>query len=266
MKRDEELERAESIAREAGQLVLTFVSGDRMQARAKGEKDVVTAADTASEALVLSRIREAFPGDGVVAEEGGSEPAASGRQWFVDPLDGTVNFAHRLPVWCVSLGLFDVDGPLLGVIHDPIRDETFTAARGEGVWLNGEPIRSSRVTRAEDAFVHLTIDFNPESLWSGLEDIQVLAPRVLRTRNLGSAALALAYVACGRFDGMVHRLANTWDYGAGVLMVKEAGGTVTRVDGQPYAVEATAIVAAGTAPLQQEIRDLINRSGPSAVE
>lgn len=266
MNRKEELEAAIRIAQEAGSLIRTYLGEDRMQARAKGERDVVTAADTASEALIATRIREVFPGDGMVAEEGTDRPAQSDRRWYVDPVDGTVNFAHGLPMWCVSMALFDGDEPVLGVIHDPTRGETFASVRGDGVRLNGQPVAASAVGRPEDAFVHLTIDFNPESLWTGLRDIQVLAPRVLRTRNIGSAALALAYVACGRFDVMVHRLAHTWDYGAGVLMVEAAGGTVTQMDGSPFTTATTALVAASTSQLQEAIRRLINDSGPAAVE
>lgn len=263
---DVEIERAAEIAREAGKLIVTYLQGDRMQARAKGEKDVVTAADTASESLITTRIRELFPHDGVVAEEGTEAHSSSGRRWYIDPVDGTLNFAHRVPIWCVSLSLFDGDGPLLGVIHDPIRDETFTALRGNGAYLNGHAIRTSGVVSPEDAFVHLTIDFNTESLWLGLQDIRSIAPRVLRTRNIGSAALALAYLACGRFDAMVHRYAHTWDYGAGVLLIEEAGGAVTQIDGDPYTAETTALVAGATAQLQQGIRLLIKDSVASGLE
>lgn len=266
MSRSEALVTAAEIARDAGRLILTYIAGDRMEARTKGERDVVTAADTASEALISSRIREAFPGDGVVAEEGTSEPAMSGRRWYIDPLDGTVNFAHRLPIWCVSMSLFEGDQPVLAVIHDPVLGETFTAARGEGARLNGEPIATSGVSNLEDAFVHLTIDFNPESLSKGLQDIYILAPEVLRTRNIGSAALALAYVACGRFDAMVHRAAHTWDYGAGVLLIEEAGGAVTQVDGSPYTAEASAVLAGSTEPLRDAICRLISGSPAAGLE
>lgn len=266
MSYNDELEIAVDIARQAAGLILTYIGSDRMEARAKGDKDVVTAADTASEALITSHIREAFPDDGLVAEEGSSAPARSGRCWYIDPLDGTVNFAHGLPIWCVSISLFEDDQPVLGVIADPVVRETFAAGRGMGAYLNGQPIASSGVSDPDNAFVHLTIDFNPESLWVGLHDIGILAPRVLRTRNIGSAALALAYVACGRFDAMVHRMANTWDYGAGVLLVEEAGGVVTQADGSPYRTGATAVVAAATDSLREGICGLINDSPATGIE
>lgn len=237
-----------------------------MQARAKGERDVVTAADTTSEALISSRIRELFPRDGIVAEEGSSAPCPSGRTWYVDPLDGTVNFAHRLPIWCVSLSLFENDRPVVGVIHDPVLDETFAAVRGRGAYLNGQPIATSGVSNLEDAFVHLTIDFNPDSLWAGLQDVRILAPLVLRTRNIGSAALALAYVACGRFDAMLHRAAHTWDYGAGVLLIEEAGGGVIGMDGSSYSSNTSSVVGAATDSLREGICRLVNDPAATGLE
>jgi myo-inositol-1(or 4)-monophosphatase len=262
----DEIERAVAIAQEAGGLILTYLAGDRMETREKGEKDVVTAADTASEALIKRRLQEQFPGDGVVAEEGTEEPGTTGRRWFIDPVDGTVNFAHRMPVWCVSMSLFEHDRPVLGVIYDPLREETFTAARGSGAFLNGSRVATSGVSDMGQAFVHHTIDFHQGTLQRGLQDIQILAPRVYRTRNIGSAALALAYVACGRFDAMVHRFAHTWDYGAGVLLVEEAGGAVTQFDGGPYSVETTDLVAAATGTLQAEIRTAVRDLSSSGLE
>lgn len=257
----DDLSAAIDIATEAGGVVLSYFRPDRMDTRAKGDRDVVTAADTASESLVLRRLRDAFPGDGVVGEEGGAERAAGRRRWYVDPLDGTLNYSRGLPVWCVSLSLFEGDQPVLGVIHDPIRGETFSGKRGSGAWLNGAQIRSSDVTRLEDAFVHLTVDFNEASLHAGLEDIRDLAPRVLRTRNIGSAALALAYVAAGRFDAMVHRYAHPWDYGAGMLLIGEAGGVATEISGKPYTASAEAVLTAATADLHGGLTGLLNGPG-----
>ena len=262
----EDLNTAIDIAVEAGGVVLSYFGTDRVDARAKGDRDVVTAADTASETLILTRLREAFPGDGVVAEEGGKEAARGRRRWYVDPLDGTLNYSRGLPVWCVSLALFDGDQPVLGVVHDPIRGETFSAEAGSGARLNGDPITTSGTTRLEDAFVHLTIDFHEASLAAGLEDMEQLAPRVLRTRNIGSAALALAYVAAGRLDGMVHRFANAWDYGAGVLLVREAGGAITEVAGAPYTVNSLAVLAAATEQLHGGLAGLLPASRSGRVE
>lgn len=252
-----DLEIAAIIAEEAGDLVLSYFRSDRLDTRAKGDRDLVTRADMESERLIRDRLGAAFPEDGLVGEEGTDRESASGRHWFVDPVDGTLNYAHGLPIWCVSLSLFEGGRPVLGVIRDPLRGETFTAARGHGVRCNEAVVETSGVTRLTDALVHLTIDFNEESLRAGLEDIQVLAPRVLRTRNIGSAALALAYVAAGRLDAMLHRYAHPWDYGAGVLMVEEAGGAVTDLDVRPYTSATEALVAGATPALRSALAALL---------
>jgi myo-inositol-1(or 4)-monophosphatase len=245
------------IAREAGEILLSYFGTDRLATRAKGDRDVVTAADLASEHLLLQRLSDAFPGDGVVGEEGTRVPASTGRRWLIDPLDGTLNFAHGIPIWCVSVALFEGAIPILGVVHDPIRAETFSGARGLGAWCNGSPAMCSEVRRAASAVVHLTIDFNERSLLEGLEDIRLLAPRVMRTRNIGSAALALAYVAAGRLDAMLHRFANAWDYGAGAFLVQEAGGSTSGIDGEPYTDQTFAIAAAATPELRAELLSLL---------
>lgn len=250
----DDLTRATSIAIEAGHILTSYFRSDAMDARAKGERDVVTRADTESEALVAERLRAAFPSDALVGEEGANRSSGGTRRWFIDPLDGTLNYSHGLPLWCVSLALFEGNQPVLGVVHDPLRDETFTALAGQGAWLNGQILATSGETRMEEALVHLTIDFHETSLLAGLRDIQALAPRVLRTRNIGSAALALAYIAAGHLDAMVHRMANAWDYGAGVLLVREAGGRVTDMGGAPYTVETVALVAGATQGLQEAVR------------
>ena len=255
-----DLEIASEIAIETGQVVLSYFGTDRVDARSKGERDIVTAADVASERLLLQRLSQAFPGDGVVGEEGTRTASAGTRRWLVDPLDGTVNYSHGIPIWCVSLSLFEGDHPVLGVIHDPIRGETFRGAAGLGAWCNDTPIHCSSLTDAASAMVHLTIDFHEESLIPGLNDIRVIAPRVLRTRNFGSAALALTYVAAGRLDGMIHRLANAWDYGAGVLLVQEAGGFVTDFDSRAYTEGTKALIAAATPVLQGTLLELLRES------
>lgn len=261
MQIDEELAAAEEIARDAGDVVLSYFRSDRLNARGKGERDVVTAADEASERLVVERLRETFPGDGIVAEEGGAETGRSERLWYIDPLDGTVNYSRGVPIWCVSISLFENGQPRLGVIHDPLGGTTFTAGAGHGARRDGHSITCSQVETLPEALVHLTIDFNEASLLAGLDDIREIAPRVLRTRNIGSAAMALAFVAAGHFDAMIHRFANPWDYGAGVLLVREAGGTVIDLAGGPYSAGTSALLASGTIQLQTQLLSLIDRPG-----
>jgi len=266
MDAEQELAAAVDIAREAADLVRSYFSTDRVDTRPKGDRDVVTAADLASERLILERLAERFPADGIVGEEGAATRPESGRRWYVDPLDGTLNFSRGLPVWCVSLALFDHGGPVLGVIVDPIRDETFSASTGNGAWLNGQRLCTSSVNRIGEAVAHMTVDFHEQSMLEGLRDIQVVAPMVLRTRNIGSAALALAYVACGRFDAMLHRYAHAWDYGAGVVLVLEAGGKVTDMVGSRYTEQTFALVATSSPPLHGELLTMLQAGPPTRIE
>ncbi len=266
MDAEQELAAAVDIAREAADLVRSYFSTDRVDTRPKGDRDVVTAADLASERLILERLAERFPADGIVGEEGAATRPKSTRRWYVDPLDGTLNYSRGLPVWCVSMALFDHGHPVLGVIVDPIRDETFSAATGRGAWLNGEPLHTSSIDRVGDAFVHMTVDFNDQSMSAGLRDLQAMAPMVLRTRNIGSAALAVAYVACGRFDAMLHRYAHAWDYGAGVVLVREAGGMVTDMVGSLYTEQTFAVLATSGPALHGKLLTMLQAGPPTRIE
>ena len=212
----------------------------------KGERDVVTEVDTLSEALIIEAIHGAFPTDAVLAEESGhtaakkrittgngrapeTEVQPSGRTWVVDPLDGTVNYANGIPVFCVSVGLA-VDGkPVVGVIYDPTRDELFSAVAGRGAHLDGEQIRHPQKEQVSDLVLS----------WSSLAGLGPKARQLRRkirvTRNLGSAALALAYVGNGRFDGFIQIGGlSAWDICAAGLIAIEGGATVTARDGGPW--------------------------------
>lgn len=252
-----ELQVASALAEEAGSVAAKYFRSNTIGTREKGHRDVVTAGDLAAEGLLRERLTSAFPADGIVGEEGTAVQSTSGRQWYLDPIDGTLNFSRGLPIWCVSLCLFDDHGPLLGVIRDPLRGDTFRAARGCGADLNGESIATSAVTQLDQALVHITIDFHEDSMEAGLADVQALAPRTLRSRNIGSAALALAYVAAGFFDAMVHRYAHTWDYGAGVLLIREAGGYVTDMAGAPYTEATSSVIAAANPGLASDLLNVV---------
>lgn len=251
-----ELETAIEIAVRAGEIALSLFLPERMDTRAKGDRDVVTAADMASEAFILARLEAAFPGDGVLGEEGTDVAPGAVRRWCVDPLDGTLNYSRGIPFWSISIALFENDQPVLGVVHDPIRGETFSALAGNGALRNESAIASSDIEELDQSLVHLTVDFNDLSMQVGLQDLQKIAPRVLRTRNMGSAALALAYVAAGRFDAMLHRFAHAWDYGAGVVLIREAGGVVSTMAGEPYDIRAHSMCAAATGSLHRALFDL----------
>jgi myo-inositol-1(or 4)-monophosphatase len=204
----------------------------------KGPRDVVTEVDDLSEELILSSIRGLFPDDGFLAEESGAlrsgsgtDPTAgSGRVWIVDPLDGTVNYANGIPIFCVSIGLA-IDGePVLGVVYDPVRDELFSALRGEGARLDGEPIHHPAKEKLSDCVVSLAL---PARGFAARERKIRTAVRV--SRVLGSACLALAYVANGRFDAFVQvRGLSSWDIAAAGLIAAEGGATVTDRAGGPW--------------------------------
>lgn len=198
----------------------------------KGEVNLVTETDIAAEELIIGRLHDAYPEIGVLAEESGESGANGDLRWLIDPLDGTNNFAHALPVFCTSIALRDADGPLLGVIYDPLRDECFSAARGQGAMLNGKPMHVSDVPSLLQSMVgtgfpyvrHTTTDNNAEAL-------ELFLRRAQGIRRMGSAAIDLAYVACGRLDGYWEWGINPWDVTAGILLVQEAGGQVSTYAG-----------------------------------
>ncbi len=227
------LEPAVEIAREAGAILLSEFSRP-VEISYKGEVDIVTQADKRSEQAIVTFLRKRFPGHAIVAEEGGGQETNSRYRWHVDPLDGTTNFAHGYPCFAVSIGL-EEDGELVaGVIYQPVAQELFTAAKGEGAWLNGKPIRVSSIGRLATSLlstgfpsVKRASNPNIHYYW----DFTLLSHGVRRD---GSAALDLASVACGRFDGFWEFGLHSWDTAAGVLLVREAGGRVTTFSGQDY--------------------------------
>jgi myo-inositol-1(or 4)-monophosphatase len=221
-----ELVLAEELADRAGALLMDRL-GRVGSVRHKSPKDVVTEVDHLSEALILGAIREAFPDDGALAEESGLAGGENGRVWVVDPLDGTVNYANGIPIFCVSIGLV-VDGvPSVGVVRDPVRGETFTATADGRATLDGRPIRVGSKELMSDFVIALTIDGPRLS-----ERLAAIRDAIRVTRRLGSSALALAYVGCGRFDAFAqtHGL-SAWDVAAAGLIAERAGATVTDAAG-----------------------------------
>jgi myo-inositol-1(or 4)-monophosphatase len=218
----------------------------------KGDVDLVTEADRASEALIKARLAAEFPTHGVYGEEGTRDRMAAEYRWYVDPLDGTTNFAHGFPAFCVVLGLEhragelkdDQDGEMAaGVIYDPLRDEMFLAERGKGAWLNGRRIHVSRTARLAES---LTATGFPSQKRHGSPNIHFYQEFTLRShgvRRAGSAALDLAYVACGRLEGFWEFNLNPWDTSAGYLLVEEAGGAVTHFDGGKFTLNSVETLA-----------------------
>ena len=227
------------MAREAGELLLGRFGGP---ARGVVEKssatDLVSDADRAAESLIIDRLRTDRPDDGILGEEGTSADAAGGRRWLVDPLDGTTNYLYGYPVWSVSVALEDDRGGLAAVVHDPVRGETFRAARGQGCELNGAPARVRDHDRLDTALVATGFGYASELRARQAEALSRILPRVRDLRRGGSAALDLAWLACGRVDGYFERGLKPWDWGAGRLLVAEAGGDVRELPGTPAGLAA----------------------------
>lgn len=249
------LEIAEEAARAAGELLL-----ERFHKKAKGvdskstPTDLVSDADRDSESLLIDLILKARPGDGILSEEGGREGSESGITWVIDPLDGTVNFLFGIPWWCVSVAAEDEDGGLVGVVHDPVRGETFTGARGNGASANGEAIHVTGRTELDRALIGTGFAYDARARAVQAEIVSRVLPRARDIRRAGSAALDLASLACGRLDGFYEAPMERWDKAAGVLIVQEAGGTVSELEA-PYGLSPGVI--AGNPTLHDHLRALV---------
>ncbi|MDR5708806.1 MAG: inositol monophosphatase family protein [Armatimonadota bacterium] len=236
-------------AREAGHVLLEhFLRPSRPEeVRYKGPTSPVTEADYASEACIVSRLREAFPEYGIVAEESGGSARPGVPCWYVDPLDGTTNFAHRLPWFAVSIALAADELVQIGVVYHPILDELFVAEREKGAWLirgsHRERLRVSRIGRLDQALVATGTPPDIGVTGRNLPQMGALARAAEDLRLVGSAALGLAYVAAGRLDAFWEPELNPWDVAAGTLLVQEAGGTVTGMNGSPYTVRTRDLLA-----------------------
>jgi myo-inositol-1(or 4)-monophosphatase len=196
--------------------------------------DMVSDADRDAEALIRDLLADERPDDGFLGEEGSQAEGASGRRWVVDPLDGTTNYLYRFPAWVVSTALEDETGGLVGVVHDPLRRETFTAVRGEGARLNGGAITVSGAERLDTALIGTGFGYAADRRKKQAAVVSQLLPRVRDIRRAGAAALDLCMVACGRLDGYYERGLNAWDWAAGSLIASEAGATVLPLPGEPF--------------------------------
>ncbi len=234
-----------AIAREAGHLLMTYFER-RIGFEYKGDVDLVTEADRASEKLIVQRIREAFPSHDIVGEEGTRKDSGSEFRWYVDPLDGTTNFAHGYPVFCVSLGVESAGSIVAGVLYDPTRDELFSAEKGKGATLNGRPIYVSKTKTLSESLLATGFPSHKRHKNPNIHFYHQLTLRSHGLRRAGSAALDLACVASGRYDGFWEFNLNPWDTSAGVLLVLEAGGTVTRFDGSRWRIDSSETLASNT--------------------
>jgi myo-inositol-1(or 4)-monophosphatase len=240
---------AAEIARDAGALIRRYADAD-VTTEYKGEADLVTVADRESEKLLVERLRAQWPDHGIFGEEGARTHLDSEYRWYIDPLDGTTNFAHGFPAFCVSLGLVrrqqqdaGRDEIVAAVIYDPLRDETFQAEKGRGAYLNGRPIHVSAAGTMSESLIATGFPSRKRHSSGNVHFYHEITLRSHGVRRAGSAALDLAYTACGRLDGYWEFKLNPWDTAAGVLLVTEAGGKVTYFDGSPFLLASDEVLA-----------------------
>jgi myo-inositol-1(or 4)-monophosphatase len=232
----------ESIAREAGGLLMWHFER-RVKIEYKGDVDLVTVADRQSEAMIRERIQTHFPTHDVMGEEGTRIDTGSEYKWYVDPLDGTTNFAHGYPVFCVSLAVEHQGTRIAGVVYDPTRDELFSAEKGKGARLNGRPISVSPTANLAECLVATGFPSHKRHQNPNIYFYHQLTLHSHGVRRAGSAALDLCDVAAGRFDGFWEFNLNPWDTAAGVLLVEEAGGRVTDFSGGPFEIASRETLA-----------------------
>jgi myo-inositol-1(or 4)-monophosphatase len=231
-------------ARAAGRALRDALSSTRQVSYKGAVTNLVTEMDGRAEAIVVEALTRAFPDDGLLAEEGSARRGRSGRRWIIDPLDGTTNYAHGLPIFSVGIGL-EADGSIaLGVVYDPTRDELFVAERGAGAWLNDGRLAVSSTTTLDTSLLVTGFPYNiREATETNLPEYATFAMRARAVRRLGSALLDFAYVAAGRLDGYWELGLSPWDVAAGSILVEEAGGRVTDLRGGQVDIDRPRIVA-----------------------
>jgi len=235
----------------------TYFGTSTLSIRKKGDKDLVTEADTASEAAIIDAIRERFPDHDILAEESGRRQDRSRFCWIIDPLDGTTNFSHGIDIFAVSIALAEDDDVIAGIVLNPVTGELFTATRNGGARKNGQSITVSATRRLDEALLVTGFPYNfPEIRPAVVKRFFNCLDAAQGVRRLGSAALDLCYVACGRFEGFWEQNLHPWDTAAGMLIAREAGATVTDFAGRTFTPEKKELLATNGI-LHQEVRDLL---------
>lgn len=237
-------------AREAGQILLDKF-GRKINISKKGGINLVTEADFASEKLIIEKIRSHYPKHSILAEESGESNVVvidgeKSWKWIIDPLDGTTNFAHGYPCFCVTIALEYNDEIVVGVTFDPTRDELFAVEKGKGATLNGRQIRVSDTEQLKDALLVTGFPYDVQSRENFTKHFAGFTQKSRGIRRDGSAAIDMAYVACGRFDGFWEEGLHAWDVAAGVLLIEESGGRVSYYDGSPFSIYAPPICASNS--------------------
>lgn len=234
----------------------------KFQVREKGPADLVTEADLASQEIVKQTLLGAFPQHGFLAEENASIPSRDqGYRWIVDPLDGTTNYVHGIPAYCVSIALEQAGQLQVGTIYDPVADHCYSAVSGGGAWLNGKRLSTSRVSRLADAVVASSLPPQVTRESHALAEFIEVVTHVQSVRRMGSSALNLCYVAAGQYDAYWSEYAHVWDVAAGVLIVREAGGQLSNCVGGEFRLDPPHFAVAGTESLHRELLTLLSRVG-----
>lgn len=258
------LDTAVALARSAGD-ILKHYTGREKQVQFKGRANLVTVADKESEQVIIRGIRERYPGHAILAEESGAlvavQPAAGNVRWIIDPLDGTTNFAHGYPFYCVSIGVEDNGQIVCGAVYDPVRDEMFSAARGKGAYCNGVRLQVSDTERLSDALLITGFPYNfRDRLDTVIRQFRAFLVEARAVRRGGSAALDLCYLAAGRLDGFWELELQPWDTAAGQVIAEEAGARITNFSGAPFSVFMNEILVSNRR-LHDEMLAVVNASG-----
>ena len=250
----------EELARKAGRILHENYEQD-LEIKFKGEIDLVTHVDHASERFLIDEINQNFVGHKFVAEESGESEGESDHLWIIDPLDGTVNFAHGIPFFCVSVAYAYKGEVKLGAVYDPMRNEMFSAERGAGARLNQRPLKVKNAEKLKQSLLVTGFPYDvAETKSNNFSNYEHFAKLTQGVRRLGSAALDLCYVAAGRLDGYWELSVNSWDVAAGGLIAEEAGAKVTNIKGKPEYVQKPVSVIAANALLHQQIFEGLSRS------
>jgi len=236
------LEVARRCAQEGARIVMEGL-GQEQEVRAKGRGNLVTAADLASERAIHAILGDEYPDHSILSEETATTARSEGWMWVVDPLDGTRNYLSAIPMFCVNIALCHNEEPLLALTFEPVRGEEFSAQRGEGAFLNDRPIRASTKESVMASVLAVDMGYDDERAARALSLVGELWPGMQSLRVIGSAALGLAYAACGRFDLFVHHMLYPWDIAPGILLVREAGGAITDRDGGPVGIRSEGVIA-----------------------
>jgi myo-inositol-1(or 4)-monophosphatase len=249
---------AQGAAVEAGKYALKRIGDLGEISYKKGFTDLVTDVDKKCEEIIISRIGREFPDHSILAEESGEHSATGVFKWVIDPIDGTTNYTHAFPFFCTSIGVMFDGAVKVGVVYDPSRDELFIAEEKNGAFLNDKQIRVSRAEKVQDSLVATGFAYDIESKIANIDKFKRILENAQALRRAGSAALDLCYVACGRFDGFWEFQLNPWDTAAGQLIVAEAGGIVTLLNGEPFDIFQKEIVASN-GKIHKEMLSLLNK-------